>query len=247
MKENTALTVIENFGLPAVNEEMGAAFAEEMDGLTMSFDRVKIPSGGGLAFEVPGDDPDNPAMVKELIGVIVDHHPVNAWWSDKYSGQNNPPDCSSLDGKFGIDVTTGEKKPCNSCPMNQWGSADEGNGKACKNMHRVYVLQEGEMIPLLLTLPPTSLKNLSDYLAKRVVSKGRRSYGVLTKITLKKAVSSGGITYSQAVFSIAGVLSSEATKQAAEFAASIKPMTRSLAVNDDEYVQTREPGEEVPF
>lgn len=54
-------------------------------------------------------------------------------------------------------------------------------------MHRVYTLREGEMLPLLLTLPPTSLKNLSDYIALRVVSKGMRSYGVVTKVSLKKA------------------------------------------------------------
>ena len=34
---------------------------EELDGLgSIPFDVVKIPSGGGVAFEVPGDDPDNP-------------------------------------------------------------------------------------------------------------------------------------------------------------------------------------------
>lgn len=251
-KNETALAIVENFNLPAMTGEMSAAFAEEMDGLTMSFDRVKIPSGGGLAFEVPGDDPDSPDMAKELVGVIVDHHPVNAWWEEKYTGANNPPDCSSLDGKFGINVHTGEKRPCSSCPMNQWGSDPEGgNGKACKNMHRVYILREGEAIPVLLTLPPTSLKNLSDYLAKRVVSKGRRSYGVITKVALKKATSSGGITYSQAIFSIGGILGPEVTKAMAEFATSIKPVTRTLAIGQDELVaEVREPGEDaddVPF
>ena len=42
-------------------------FSEEMSGLTPSFERIKIPAGGGIAFEVPGDDPNNPDLVKSFI------------------------------------------------------------------------------------------------------------------------------------------------------------------------------------
>lgn len=238
-KESTALAVIENFELPVLNEDIGQAMAEELDGLQLSFPRVKIPSGGGLAFEVPGDDPENPDAEKELVGVIVDHYPVNAYWADKYAGANNPPDCSSMDGKVGIDAD-GNSKPCNSCPNNEWGSDDEGRGKACKNMHRVYILREGEMLPLLLTLPPTSLKNLSDYLGLRVITKGLRSYGVITKVSLKKAQNANGINYSQAVFSLAGKLSPEQTKAMAEYSQAIKSITRQLTVQADEYMQASE-------
>jgi hypothetical protein len=235
--EAAALAVIENFELPVLSDDMAAAMAEELDGLQLSFPRVKIPSGGGLAFEVPGDDPENPDTEKEIIGVIVDHHPVNAYWADKYAGANNPPDCSSMDGKVGMDQD-GNRKPCNSCPMNEWGTAEEGRGKACKNMHRVYILREGEMLPLLLTLPPTSLKNLSDYLGLRVITKGLRSYGAITKVSLKKAQNAGGINYSQAVFALAGKLSPEQTKAMAEYSQGIRTITRQLAIQADEYEQT---------
>lgn len=236
-KNETAMAVIENFDLPVLSEDMGQAMAEEMDGLQLSFPRIKIPSGGGLAFEVPGDDPENPDAEKEIVGVIVDHHPVNAYWQDKYSGANNPPDCASMDGKIGVDQD-GNRKPCNSCPMNEWGTAEDGRGKACKNMHRVYILREGEMLPLLLTLPPTSLKNISDYLGLRIVSKGLRSYGVVSKVSLKKAQNAGGINYSQAVFSLAGKLASDQVKAMAEYSKGIKVLTRLLAVGADEYAQT---------
>ena len=235
-KNEAALAVVENFDLPVLSDDMAAAMAEELDGLQLSFPRVKIPSGGGLAFEVPGDDPENPDTEKEIVGVIVDHHPVNAYWQDKYAGGNNPPDCSSMDGKVGMDQD-GNRKPCNSCPMNEWGTAEDGRGKACKNMHRVYILREGEMLPLLLTLPPTSLKNLSDYLGLRVITKGLRSYGVITKVSLKKAQNAGGINYSQAVFSLAGKLSPEQTKAMAEYSQAIKSITRQLAVDANEYIQ----------
>lgn len=234
MSETKALAIIQEFSVPALNEDLGQAFAEELDGLPMAPARVKIPSGGGLAFEVPGDDPDSPEMVKEIVGVIVDHYPVNAFWSDKYAGQNNPPDCSALDGKRGV-TRDGEVRACNSCPYNAWGSGENG-GKACKNMHRIYILREGEVLPLLLTLPPTSLKNFADYLARRIVGKGRRSYEVITKISLKKATSSQGITYSQAVFSLVGVLHQDVAQKMAEYSASIKAVTRNMAIEVDEAI-----------
>jgi hypothetical protein len=235
--EAAALAAIDNFELPAVSGNMGAAMAEEMEGLQLSFPRVKIPSGGGLAFEIPGDDPENPDAEKELVGVIVDHHPVNAYWADKYAGANNPPDCSSMDGKVGIDGE-GNRIPCNSCQFNQWGSSEDGRGKACKNMHRLYVLREGEMLPLLLTLPPTSLKNLSDYITLRVVSKGLRSYGVVTKVSLKKAQNAGGINYSQAVFALAGKLAPAQVTAMADYSLGIKAMTRNVAISDEGFVET---------
>ena len=34
---------------------------EELDGLTSTFDKIKIPAGGGLTFEVPGDNGESEA------------------------------------------------------------------------------------------------------------------------------------------------------------------------------------------
>lgn len=233
MSEKNELMVINEFQAPALNPELMEVYREEMDGLNFQFQRVKIPSGGGLAFEVPGDDPENPDLVKELVGIIVDKHPVNAYWADDYTGGNNPPNCSSLDGKHG----TGEPGGiCATCPFNQFGSDETSGGKACKNMHRVYLLQEGTIMPLLLTLPPTSIKNLSEYVV-RLMNKGLNTKSVLTKVTLKKAVNKNGITYSQAVFSLAGKLSTEMAAQVAEYAESLRVHTRRLAVADDEYMQ----------
>lgn len=244
MSNEKALAKVENFGFPVLGDDLGEAMSEEMEGLSIDFDRVKIPSGGGLAFEVPGDDPDNPDMAKELVGVIVDHHPVNAYWAQKYSGQNNPPDCSSIDGKTGVGNPGGA---CKTCPFNQWGSDPDGNGgKACKNMHRVYLLREGEMFPLMLTLPPTSIKPFSNYLAKRVIGRGRRSYGVITKITLKRETNKNGIAYSQAQFAVVGELSPEDAAKAAEYAKGIKAITRTIGVEAADLASER-PTNDVPF
>lgn len=41
------LAILEQVNLPALNNNQGAIYAEEMDGLEFAYDRVKIPSGGG--------------------------------------------------------------------------------------------------------------------------------------------------------------------------------------------------------
>lgn len=225
MTKNTELIKAE-FQTPTISENFGNIMAEEMEGLQFNFDRVKIPSGGGIAFEVPTDNPDEPDMTKEILGVIVDHHPINAYWQNKYEGQNSPPDCSSLDGKFGTGILGGS---CKTCKLNQFGTSEDGKGKVCKNMHRVYLLRSGDLFPILLTLPPTSIKSFSEFL-KRIISKGLKSYKVVTKVTLKKVQNSTGIAYSQAQFSIAAILDKEMTDKLESYSLNIKGTTRELEI-----------------
>mgnify|MGYP001041589053 CR=1 FL=1 len=61
VKTKNELMVINNFNMQTISGDLAQAIAEEMDGLgALPFDRVKIPSGGGLAFEIPGEDDENP-------------------------------------------------------------------------------------------------------------------------------------------------------------------------------------------
>ena len=98
----TAMTVNEplDFELP----EMGDAdfsseeLAEDTDGLTMSFPRIKIPAGGVLQFEIPNGDPQHPDYRPTLTGVILYNHASCAYWpeGDEYN-DDVPPLCSSVD------------------------------------------------------------------------------------------------------------------------------------------------------
>lgn len=228
------------FQFPMVtNDDDG--LEENIEGLSMSFDRVKIPTGGGLVFEVPGDDPDNPEMVSELVGVIIDHHPVHTYWKRRvYTGESSPPDCISDDGITGVGDPGGE---CRICPMFKWGSGIKSVGRACKTQRYIYLLREGDGLPLLLTLPPTSIKNFNDYLAKRILTRGRKTYSVITKVILKRAKSRSGITYSEAHFSVVRDLNADERAQAIEYARSMRKFTRNQSVNNDEFGQV----EELPF
>lgn len=234
MAKNEVATMNETFDLVTIEGAMAEAIAEEMDGLgSVPFDRVKIPSGGGIAFEIPGETDEDTESATELVGVILYHHPVNAYWKDKFAGGNEQPDCSSFDGKQGVDRETGECKSCAECPLNQFGSGENGSGKACKNAHRIYILREGNPVPLILSLPPTSLKYMRDYISKRILLKGMRSYHAVTKITLKKEKSQGGITYSRAAFAFVGKLTPDQIVAAEAMANSIKQLDKNIDVEGD--------------
>ena len=97
--QDTALANQEKFLLPAMVESdfTQEELAEDMDGMQMSFQRVKIPGGGMVQFELPSDDPDNPDYAKVLVGVILFNHSNNAYWPEgsEYD-ENTAPLCSCL-------------------------------------------------------------------------------------------------------------------------------------------------------
>lgn len=212
--------------------DLGSILADELDGLNLSFDRIKIPAGGGLAYEVPGDDPDSPDTVKEFKAVILHHHPINCYYKEEYTGGNNPPDCGSMDGHIGIDAETGEVKSCADCPFNKFGSGKNG-AKACKQKRRIYLLREGEQLPIILSLPTGSLGEFSKYVM-RLLSKGKKTNGVVTKFTLKKAQNSGGINYSQAVFAVDRELTAEELAAITPMSEQVKAMANKVTALDEE-------------
>lgn len=221
MEKNELVVKRENFIVPTGNVVIDT---EELEGLNLSFDKVRIPSGGGTMWEVAGDLPDQPEHMKEIEGVIVDHYPVNAYFENEYTGEIMPPTCSSMDGKLGIGEPGGN---CNNCPFNKYGSADDSKGKKCKNLRRIYILRSGEILPILITLPPTSIKNFSDYVSKRIVTKGKKTCDFITKLTLTVEKSNTGIKYSKVQFAISRELSEEEKNVMRNFSESIKHTTRS--------------------
>ena len=111
-------------------------------------------------FEMPSGN-----LVKETIGNILHWHNANQYWitsfDDRGPDDSPMPNCLSSDGIAPDDIDSeGYAKQCNNCKecnMNQYGSATNGDGKACQNTIRMYVLLDGEVVPCLLKAPPSSL------------------------------------------------------------------------------------------
>ena len=111
--KNTEIAVNEGFAVLANQNVLNEALADDCQGLEFSFDRVKLPVGGGTAFEIPSAEGEDSEMAKDITGVIVYNHPAYAYYHDKYTGGNNPPDCGSFDGVNGIGNPGGN---CQNCP-----------------------------------------------------------------------------------------------------------------------------------
>lgn len=197
--------------------------------------KIKIPSGGGTAWEVPTleDDFDS---VKEIKGVIVLWKDRRSYYAEKFDGSKNPPKCYSNDGKVGVGTPGGA---CHACPHNQFGSASDGAGKACKEYRDLYVITPDSALPKLVKLSTGSLRPCRDYFMK-LVAAGLKYNQVITSLALKKAASSGGITYSQALLRVGGRLDDQQQAAASAYTASLKPIIEaamhqpSFAIDIDE-------------
>ena len=232
MAKKNEIAVVEPSGYLTETINLTELFSEELDGLRPSFEKIRIPSGGGLSYEVPGDDPSSPDMAKEFSAVILYHHPISSYYKEKFTGGSNPPDCSSMDGKIGIVGETGECRDCKSCPLAKFGSGENG-GMACKQKRRMYLLREGELMPVLMTLPTGSLPEFTKYIT-RLVTKGKHANGVVTKFSLKRAQNSTGIAYSQVVCAMERVLSPEEKKVVGSMSEQVKAIAGNVIIEDTE-------------
>lgn len=187
-QNTTALMENEKFLLPAMVESEFSTeeLAEDMDGLQMSFQRVKIPAGGTIQFELPSDAPENPDYAKTLVGVILHNHATCAYWPEgsEYD-DNTAPLCSSVDGKQGIGDPGGA---CAACALNRFGTDSNGKAKACKNMRILYLLRSGEYMPIQLTLPPTSISPFREFLNQSFAIRRRATFGSVVQIGLNVTV-----------------------------------------------------------
>lgn len=157
-------------------------------------DTLRVPSGGGRTWQIPGLDNEE---AKSVEGIIVHWSEPRAYWKEglETSGGGSPPDCSSPDGVRGTGTPGGI---CEVCPMNQWQSAEKGEGKACKQTRVLMLMRPESRLPLRVVVPPSSLKPIRSYFL-RLASGAIPYYAVVTKLELQSQRSKGGITYSEIV------------------------------------------------
>ena len=257
-KKNTEIAPIDNFVIAnryeGIDDETMAELQDELDDLGQDSGIdcriIKIPAGGGMAYEVQGDEDDDVEYKKEITGVIVFTHRLNGYWPFKLGTDDNNkiPSCSSMDGKTGIDKDTGEIRSCDTCPYNQFGSAtdDKGEtakGKACKNMRRLYLMISGDPNFYLLTVPPTSIRDIEKKL-KRIVSSGTSYAQTVISLKLEKATNAGGIAYSKVAIEKRGVLPPETAVAMSQIRKQLKAQYASMAITFDDYAPSAATAEE---
>lgn len=198
----------------------------------MDLDRVVIPAGGGTQWTIPTLDGEE--STPAIVGVIVGVQNCRAYWAEAFGGAGTPPDCVSEDGVTGIGNPSGR---CQVCKLAEFGSDARGKGQACKQIKRLFLLRPDSMLPLVVTLPPTSIRPATRYLL-RLAGNGLKYQAVVTKIILEKEKNNEGIAYSKAVLGLAGKLDPGQTKTMEDYARSLGPLLRRPVTSADYPTET---------
>jgi len=114
----------------------------------------------------------NGDTAKELDIVILFASVSRNYYGDKNNGDDGPLYCYSFGGKVGnptaegmeaISFLRGQENPCIPCPANTWGSASEGDGKACGESRRLIVHHSSHEKPLRFNVSKTNIRAFDKY------------------------------------------------------------------------------------
>lgn len=183
--------------------------------------RVKTPAGGGRTWTYL-DAGNNEIEEKAIEGVLVYVGKRGTLWGSEDMSKGRPPVLVSYDLKtaerVNDDIGDLDAAALEACrvgdgiydwqrlPWNKDGSGKGGHGRRCKESRLLGVLQAGQAFPVLVSAGPGSLKTVCPFLTRLEVPHWR----VRVSLTLERAVSQGGIDYSQIVPRVTGKLSREA-------------------------------------
>lgn len=188
-------------------------------------------SGGGKFFSLRAGQlsfDDAPLPGNQMACVILDSIIENVYYEGAFDpDQKTPPTCFGF-GRDAKTISVHEKvfehpdtftpqcgpdggQPdnpeylCDECPMNEWGSAETGRGKACSNRRRLAIIPAGTYKPLgkgggfdlelfdeaqpfndaelaYMKIPVMSVKGFATYLKQVAEQFDRPLWGVFTRI-----------------------------------------------------------------
>lgn len=210
-------------GLPAhIKARMGQVDNSALGTVSSGFPVISL-KGKRFALVRSGareiiNDPrtDEPANHITVAILRVNPGMSKAYYSEGYQeGADAKPDCFSNDGLRPDPMARdAQAKSCASCPFNAFGSSNTGRGKACPDTKRIAVAQIDKLDePILLRVPPTSLKNLANF-GTKFTSKGIDIRYIATKIGFDPQA-----THQLLTFDGVGYLNDEAIEQVMEMQA----------------------------
>jgi hypothetical protein len=175
------------------------------EGVALSFPLISL-RGGKWRYRWRGQenviqDPNTGFAVPTLEVVLVDASKTltKMFYRDAYAeGQSKRPDCWSSDGKVpDATVVDPVNEICLTCPKNAFGSAITPAGKpakACQDRRRIVVTpannleNEAQGGPILISIPPGSLKNSQSY-GDFLDENNLAYYGCVTQLSFDQKVS----------------------------------------------------------
>lgn len=195
MDDQNAIVVKEETGLAAGVLDELAAYAKEASETEQTPGGQFISVKGGV-IKVAGQALKNPEVDLYILDFIYENKCYGAEY-DPDSPQ--PPSCYAFARKEEelaphAKVKTPVCGSCKGCPNNEWGSAEKGKGKACKNIRRLAVIaadgvttaqQVMDSEIYYLSVPVTSTKVWATYVKGLATVLNLPPFAVVTKFAVK--------------------------------------------------------------
>lgn len=257
--------------LDAIDQDLMAEMENEDSAFDFIPSRIMFPSGTSTTFQTSDGDVIKPGFE----AVICVSQKARALWESKET-KRIPPLCQSNNGVVGyfdhsdpervkaalalsikhpalrvLDAQSADGPfPCNTCPFAQWGSdLRGGSGQGCKSLRRLIVMIKGWTMPAILTVPPSSIKVLDQYLSARV-QRGEPYFACWTRFDLSKETNKAGQTYAALRLSYASPLTQEEKYGVRDLRARYVQLVREIGIDSSDYevseATTSEEGN-VPF
>jgi hypothetical protein len=203
MTTDIATTTHQNYMISKFEiDDLGGIIQDNLGGEQfdiLSLNKIKVPTGGSKTWTIQTSkgEVDTPT----INGVLVYNKVIRVYYEKPFGdGATLPPNCVSNDGMTGVGVPGGS---CLSCPYSKFGSSPDGRKTACPTRRLMFFILEDSMLPSVLSVPPSGLKDAKKYLLN-LSSEGKRANSIVTQLTLKKLKSTGGIDYSAIEFKEVG-------------------------------------------
>lgn len=175
---------------------------------------LEASSGGGQFFSTRGGIlswQDAPLPGNEMVVVILDSIFENVYYQERFNAEvQTPPTCFAFAREEGdlaphvivSDMGQHQSDTCQNCEHNEWGSADTGKGKACRNTRRLAMVPAGQItrsgdIELFedpdhfasttvgfMKLPVTSVKGYANFVRQVAGALKRPPFGIVTRVSV---------------------------------------------------------------
>lgn len=173
-----------------VNDELSSGVGSGFPHLSIKGKVFHIHDGDDVEMVANPQMANMPAQYLDVSLIKAARNMSKVFYAKSFEeGSEDKPDCFSNNGVSPDPQSTSpQAQACAACPHNQWGSrASEdgqgsGKGKACQDARRLAVALVDDLeYPMLLRVPPVTLKELAAY-GKMLAKKGVPYQAVVTRI-----------------------------------------------------------------
>jgi hypothetical protein len=190
--------------------------------------RVRVPAADSGQWSIK--DPANVRTAKEIVGALVVYRKGGVLWptegeaikgsrpvivtNDLRTGQLVSDDFGDLD-EAELQKARIEDGPNGELlydwlelSYNKWGSSGKGRGKRCKERRILGILEPESMYPLIVTVPPASLRNVTDWI-KGMSLNGIPHFRLVCALGLEEVTNDAGQEFCKVVPRTERILSEE--------------------------------------